>query len=464
MAPNYALISCKRYPKLVGSFTPPPDKSITIRALILSSLSSGESLIRSPLISEGGLFVIKALEKLGATFLTDETMRVGSETIFRIRGISVRAKDNREKPSSSNSDVKELYLGGSATALRLLAGALCGLNGIFLLTGDKTLLNRPMERLTKPLVQMGASITFLKREGYAPLLITGSKLSGIDYTLEVPSAQVKSAVLLAGLFAEGKTSVTELLPARDHTERMLPLFNVYLEKEERQGRRTITLLGKQSLQSASFSVPGDFSSAFLPIALALILPDSFIRCEGVGLNKTRLGALRVLQSISANITVEVTGKYGNEEVGVISAKTSSLKAFEIDESEVGTMIDELPLLALIATQAEGESRIRGLSELKVKESDRAFGVFEILRAFGADVLLSDKELRIKGPKKLKPSGVKVPKDHRMAILAFACAVIAGGDSRIGGFSSAETFWPSFHQTFSDNLIQGVSILLSGEAR
>jgi len=439
-------------PSIEGSIIPPPDKSITIRALILASLAEGVSRVENPLLSGTTNALLKSLRTIGVEI--KETRLSNGKSAFSVIGGAEVLRTSKRSLGRPEALLK-LNLDGSATAFRLLLGTLAGTRGRFLLAGDETLTARPMNRVVSPLREMGARVSYRGIEGYPPILVEGTALSGITYELPIPSAQVKSAILLAGLNASGVTTVIESIATRDHTERMLPLVGAKLTISQGQGKRVISVETLGTRKAFQIRVPGDFSSAFLPITLSLLLEDSKLTCEGVGLNPTRLGAISVLKSAGAQISIDVEGKLGTEEVGKIFSKTSQLSAFSIAESETPSMIDELPLLALVATQAKGVSRISGLKELKVKESDRARGTISILEAFGAKLEIQDEDLVIEGPQKLSPAKVVPPKDHRMAMLALACAIVAGGHSEILGFSSVEASWPGLLEDVLKGGLKGV---------
>ncbi len=450
------IIHCEGSRTICGTLTPPPDKSITIRGMILSALADGVSTIENPLEADTTEPLLSSLELLGAVVKAESFNPQGEKVrVLKMAGIPGKGVSHFTGMRDAGNPV-ELNLGASATALRLLTGGLAGRFGTCILTGDETLKARSMERVVEPLREMGARISYLVNDGYAPLLIEGTQLKGVRHELQVPSAQVKSAILIAGAFAEGITEVRERFSSRDHTERMLPRFGVNLRVTEGSGRRVITVDGG-GLKPANIRVPGDFSSAFLPIILSLLLPGGKLRCVEVCLNPTRLGALRVLMESGAAVEVNVADNVCNEPVGEVVSEYSEIRPFNIEARETATMIDELPLLALCATQAEGISRMGGVGELRMKESDRAFHTVRILQAFGAQVRSEDAELIIKGNTQLHPAEVEVPKDHRMAMLAFACAVLAGGESRVQGFASVDASWRGMTQALAKGLLIGVRL-------
>lgn len=418
-------VSCTQPVELNGEITPPADKSITIRALILGGLAEGSTVVKNPLNALDTRSALLAMQLLGA-------------------GIYEREYDWTIIGGELHSPPGALDLGNSGTALRLLTGALAAREGVdAVLTGDASLRSRPLGRVVDPLREMGADIDYLENEGRAPVRVRGKRLSGFRYELPVPSAQVKGALLLAGLGAEGTVEVIERTASRDHTERMLPAFSVPLEIDEGDGRRVLKLPGEAKLQCAEVVVPGDISAAFIWIVLGLLLSGEELSIRGVGLNPTRLGALRVLDSAGARIVVQQEGSHGLEPFGVVTVLPSQLRGFRIDADEIPSLIDEIPLLALAATQAEGESVIEGAGELKVKESDRLRTTAETLTAFGAQVELVENGMRVSGPQRLRPAAVDCAGDHRIVILALACAMLAGGQSEIAGFDCVDTSYPEF---------------------
>ena len=428
-------VSCARSVELNGEITPPGDKSITIRALILGALAKGDTVIKNPLNALDTRSALLGVQLLGA-------------------GIYERESEWTLIGGELQSPPGALDLGNSGTALRLLTGALAGREGIdAVLTGDASLRSRPLARIVDPLREMGADIDYLEREGYAPIRVRGKRLTGFRYELPVPSAQVKSALLLAGLGAEGNVEIIERTASRDHTERMLPAFGVRLEIDEGGGQRVLRLEGGAKPVCTEVIVPGDISAAFVWIVLGLLLSGEGLAIKGVGLNPTRLGALRVLVSAGARIVVQQEGSHGFEPFGVIMVHSSRLQGFRIDSDEIPLLIDEIPLLALAATQAEGDSVIEGAGELKVKESNRLRTTAETLAAFGAQVELTEDGIRVSGPRRLHPTSVECAGDHRIAMLALACAVLADGGSEIMGFSSTGISYPG--------LITDARKLLSG---
>jgi len=416
-------VSCAGTVELNGEISPPGDKSVTIRALILGALADGRSVIKNPLNARDTRSALLAVQLLGA-------------------GIYEREREWAIIGGDLHSPPGALDLGNSGTALRLLTGALAARPDVeAILTGDASLRSRPLGRIVDPLREMGADIDYLENEGRAPVRVRGKRLGGFRYELPVPSAQVKSALLLAGLGADDTAEIIERTPSRDHTERMLPTFSVPLDIDEGDGRRVLKLEGGARPKAGEVTVPGDISAAFVWIVLGLLLSGEGLTIKGVGLNPTRLGALRVLNAAGVRVIVQQEGSHGHEPFGVITVHRSRLQGFQISPDEIPSLIDEIPLLALAAAQAEGVSVIEGAAELKLKESDRLRTTAETLAAFGADIELMDDGLRILGPQRLHPAAVECAGDHRIAILALACAVLAGGESEIRGFSSTGISYP-----------------------
>ena len=321
-----------------------------------------------------------------------------------------------------------MNLGNSGTTLRLLPGILVGQEGRFELTGDESLRSRPVERIAAPLTQMGAAIE--TADGHAPLVVEGGRdLSGIRYELPVASAQVKSAVLLAGLYASGETTVVEPIPTRDHTEILLAAAGARVRRRSHQ----VTVAPAERLELGRVEVPGDFSSAAPFIVAATLLPGSELIVHDVGLNPTRTGLLDVLARMGARITVINRRRVGGEPVGDLEVQSAELVATKIEPAEVPRLIDELPLISLAAACARGETVIRGAGELRVKETDRIESVRTSLRALGARVSASDDVLRVRGvPTRPKGGGMSSGGDHRLAMLGAVAGLVSREGVRLEG--------------------------------
>ncbi|WP_347240473.1 3-phosphoshikimate 1-carboxyvinyltransferase [Thermus sp.] len=407
---------------LRGVLRVPGDKSVTHRGLMLLALAEGEGRLLYPLKAGDTLSTARVLRALGA-----EIVEEGPHFLVRGRGLRL------EEPK----DV--LDCGNAGTLIRLLLGLLAGQEGLFaVLTGDASLRRRPMGRVAEPLRAMGARVDGRERGEKAPLAVRGQALRGIRYALPVPSAQVKSALLLAGLFAEGMTEVEEPLPTRDHTERLFRHFGLPLEVEGRRVRTWRT----GPFPAKDLVVPGDFSSAAFFLVAALLTPGSEVVVEGVGLNPTRTGLLRVLRAMGADLEWQVLEGEAGEPVGWVRARYSPLKGVSVDPSLIPLMVDEVPILAAAAAWAEGETHIPGLSELRVKESDRLSAIARNLRALGVEVEEGQDWLRIRGGG-VRPGEVEPFHDHRIA-MAFAVAGLPVG-VRVWDPEWAEISYPGFFQ-------------------
>jgi 3-phosphoshikimate 1-carboxyvinyltransferase len=410
---------------LTGRIRVPGDKSITHRALILSALADGSSVVTGANLGADVRATAAALAALGASCHLDEAnYKVvvegsGWAGLGRAEGI--------------------LDAGNSGTTLRLLLGVCAATPGRHVLTGDDSLRSRPMLRVVEPLRRMGAVIEGRRGGDLAPLVVQGGALAGVAAELTVASAQAKSALLLAGLRARGVTSVTEPAPSRDHTERMLGAAGVAVE---RQGT-TVTVAGGQQPEHRSWPVPGDLSSAAFFIAGAVIVPGSDLEVEGVGLNPTRSGVLEVLRTMGADLEVHQDEVASGEPRGSVRARHSRLVGTEVGPAGIAAVIDELPVLAVVATQAEGRTVISGASELRVKESDRIATLASNLRALGADVEELRDGLIVSGPTSLRGGRVETKGDHRMALAMATAGLIASGEVEVDDRSCIATSFPEF---------------------
>jgi len=406
----------------------PGDKSISHRALILAALAHGRSRVTGMNLGRDVLATAMGLTQLGATI-----RRGDPEAQVEIEGWGAAGPGEPD-------DV--LDAGNSGTTLRCLLGVCAGATGAFAFTGDASLRRRPMGRIVAPLRAMGARIDGRAEGELPPLSVRGTSLTGVAHTLPVASAQVKTALLLAGLRAQGSTSVTEPRPSRDHTERMLVASGVPI------GRRslTATIAGGGRVSAGTRRVPGDLSSAAFILAAAILVPGSDVVLPEVGVNPTRAGILRVLAAMGADIEVEPAGEWGGEPVGALRARSSALRGVVVDETEVPALIDELPILAVVATQAAGRTLIRGAGELRVKESDRIATMAAGLSALGAEVEALPDGLSIEGPTPLRPAEVDSEGDHRVAMSLAVAGLIVDGPVTVRGWDCVDTSFPGFLAT------------------
>jgi len=415
--------------KLHAEFSVPGDKSMSHRAAILGGLSNGICTIRNFLPSEDCVNTLNAMQSLGASHVVLDELDGYGPINLRIHGQSMKL----------SAPPAPIDCGNSGTGMRLLAGLLAGQEFSSELFGDASLSSRPMGRITIPLTQMGATIeTRGEKPGCGPLFIHPAKLQPITYEMPVASAQVKSAVLLAGLFANGKTTVIQPAETRDHTERMLASFRVTTE----HAGKAISLDGGQIPQACDFTVPGDISSAAFWLVAAAALPGSRLLIKDVGLNPTRTAILKVLSRMGAHMTEIVHASEG-EPIGNIEIHGAPLTATTILEAEVPNLIDEIPVIAVAAALAQGRTIIRNARELRVKETDRITTVVNGLRAMGAEVEEFEDGMEIEGGKPLTGAIIDSCGDHRIA-MAFAIAgLFANGETIIKNTECVNTSYPGF---------------------
>lgn len=417
--------------RLVGEVTVPGDKSISHRAAIIGALAEGDTLITGFLEGADCLNTLSCLEAAGV-----EIMREGRGS-FRVRGLGI---GNWKEPE----DV--LDCGNSGTTMRLLAGALVAQRGLFVLTGDASLRQRPMGRIVSPLRLMGAEISGRRNGEFAPLVITGQpELGAISYRSPVASAQVKSALLLAGLHASGTTCVEEPFQSRDHTERMLAAFGAEIRKEGLK----VSVSGFPRLEGQRIDVPGDMSGAAFLLVAGAVLPGSEVAVRNVGLNPTRTGVIDVLRSMGACLEVTVREEIGGEPRGDVVVRGGELRAVSIPEDTIPRIIDEIPVLAVAAALAEGTSVFRGVEELKFKESNRLYTVVTELRRLGARADWGEGELRVEGPVRLKGARCYSHGDHRIAMSLAVAALAAKGSTVIEGAECISVSFPTFADTLAE---------------
>lgn len=415
----------RRAPTFHAEIKVPGDKSISHRSIMLAALANGSAQITGFLPSEDCLSTMKAFQQLGV-----QIERV-DETTLIVHG-------TRGKFTAPSGDID---CGNSGTTMRLLSGILAAQPFRSRLVGDASLSKRPMKRVMQPLAQMGARITAEGGDGRAPLVIEGGELSGIAYNSPVASAQVKSAVLLAGLFAKGTTSVTEPEQSRDHSERMLAWHVAH----PRRNGLTVSVLGGQSLESRDFDVPGDISSAAFWLVAAAAQPGARLMVRNVGLNPTRTGILAVLIRMGAHVNEMVESSEG-EPRGSVEVRGTRLKATTIGGKEIPNVIDELPILAVAAALAEGRTVIRDAKELRVKETDRIAAVAMNLRAFGVQVDEREDGMEIVGGCPLHGAEVQSFGDHRIAMSAAILGLFSEGQTIIHDTDCVATSYPGFYET------------------
>jgi 3-phosphoshikimate 1-carboxyvinyltransferase len=409
----------------------PGDKSLSHRALLLGAMAVGESRITGLLEGADVLATRAALSELGVA------IEPGPDGIWRVRGVGIAGL---AEPG------RQLDLGNSGTGARLLLGLLAGHAFTTFLTGDDSRRARPMARVITPLMQMGAQ--FVVRSGdRLPLAITGTtELLPIRYPLPVASAQVKSAILMAGLHAPGRTTVIEPQPSRDHTERLLRHLGAAVEVEELEGEaRAISVLGQPELAAAPILVPGDPSSAAFPLIAAALAEGSSVRLAGVGINPLRTGLLDCLQEMGAAIRIEPHQKAGGEPVADLVIEAGPLRGIDVPAERAPRMIDEYPILAVAAAGAAGSTRMTGLAELRVKESDRLRAIAEGLSACGVRVEAAADELTVHGCGGPPPGGahIEAHHDHRIAMSFLVLGGLARAPVTVGGAETIDTSFPGF---------------------
>jgi 3-phosphoshikimate 1-carboxyvinyltransferase len=413
---------------LRGSLRPPPDKSVSHRAALIAAMGEGETTIEGYLDAADTRSTLAAVRALGAEVEGVEANAI--EPRLRVRGVGLRAA------SPAAIDV-----GNAGTLLRLLPGWLAGQEtGSWKLDGDDSIRNRPVDRIAVPLIEMGADIDC--SEGiFPPLRIDAAPLRGIEYELPVASAQVKSCLLFAGLLAEGETRIVEPLPSRDHSERMLAAAGAEIER----GEGAVTVRPAARLEPGEIAVPADFSSAAFFVVTALLVPGSDVTLAGVGLNPTRTGLLSILERMGAEIEVEPGGERGGEPSGGLRIRSSQLRGTDVGGADVPLAIDELPLVALAACFAEGETTIRDAVELRRKESDRIDTVSEALRALGANVETSEDGMRIQGVGGLRGGTIDSHGDHRIAMLGAIAGLASHEGAAVTGMDAAAVSYPGFER-------------------
>jgi 3-phosphoshikimate 1-carboxyvinyltransferase len=413
--------------QLKGNISVPGDKSISHRSLILGSIAQGETRIYNFLNSLDCLQTFECMQSLGAE------IELGEDNFIKIKG---KGLYGLQEPKDM------LEVGNSGTTIRLLAGLLSGQNFYSVLNGDNSIRKRPMKRVVQPLRLMGADIWGREDGQLAPLSIKGSLLNPLQYTLPVASAQVKSALLLAGLYAAGETIIKEPLPTRDHTERMLSIMQADIMISHQE----IIIIGGKYLKGTEIFIPGDISSAAYFIAAASILKDSQIVISQVGVNPTRTGIIKILKRMGAKINILNYQLKSNEPQADLEIEYSELKGISIRPEEIPFLIDELPLIALVATQAQGKTIVSGAKELRVKESDRLKTIVSELKKMGANIQEKEDGFIVVGPSNLHGAVCESYHDHRIAMSLAISALLAEGKTVINNSECIDISFPGFENT------------------
>ncbi|MGE7673723.1 3-phosphoshikimate 1-carboxyvinyltransferase [Lysinibacillus sp. NPDC094403] len=412
-------------PSLQGTLTIPGDKSVSHRSVMFGAIATGKTTVDGFLLGEDCLSTIDCFRKLGVKINVE-----GTNVSIDSPGI-----EGWQEPT------EVLYTGNSGTTTRLMLGILAGSKVHSVMTGDASIGKRPMRRVIDPLRQMGAQITGRADGQYTPLAIQGTALQAIDYHMPVASAQVKSAVLLAGLRAEGTTIVREIEVSRDHTERMLRQFGAQVDEMD----GVISLKGGQTLTGTHVSVPGDISSAAFFLVAGAICEDSKITLENVGINPTRDGIIEVLHNMGASITVMPNEDSQSEPTATITIETSTLEGTTIEGDIIPRLIDEIPILALLATQANGKTIIKDAEELKVKETDRITAVVDELKKIGAHIEATEDGMIIEGPTPLRGASLQTYGDHRIGMMGAVAALITDGTVTLDDAECIAVSYPSFFE-------------------
>ena len=426
---------CRR---VEGSIQVPGDKSISHRALLVGAMGEGSMEIHGLSPAADVATSRAAIESLGVETL-DSNVSIESS------GSSSSPLDsqillNGAGVAAWRSPDRLIDVGNSGTTIRVLLGPLAGSSVSATVTGDASIQSRPMKRVVTPLREMGASISGRDDGGHAPLEVAGRKLVGVSHTLPVASAQVKSALLLAGLLAEGETSVEEPADSRDHTERLLKYLGVPIASS---GKRLI--VKSTNIQNAKVTVPGDLSSAAFFLVAAALLPGSDVEITGVGVNPARTGVLEILRNFGARVDIADVVDESGEPRGTVRIRHGDRRPLDIAGRIVVAALDELPLIALLGTAADGETIVHDAAELRVKESDRIATIVDGLSRLGADITASPDGFIVRGPTQLRGAAVDSAGDHRIAMTLAVAALTAEGQTAISGWDSVAVSYPGFEQ-------------------
>lgn len=416
-----------------GTIEVPGDKSISHRALLIGAIAEGVTTIEGCLIADDVLSTAKCLRAMGVRIdgLSEEVLSGGVSSTISVHGVG---------GANFNAPTDVLDAGNSGTTMRLLLGLLAAHEFEATMDGDESLRRRPMDRVAKPLAEMGAHVVGQGAKCYPPVSIRGGRLHSIEYAMPIASAQVKSAILLAGLFAEGVTSVIQPAVSRDHTERMLKAFGADVSVDGLK----VSIIGGAKLHAQHVKVPGDFSSAAFFMALAAAIPDAQLTIKSVGLNPTRTGFVEALIRMGADVHIENQRTVSGEPVGDVTVTgVERLHSINIGGDIIPTMIDELPLLAVLCSIADGGSLIRDAQELRVKESDRIAAMASELSKMGADITELPDGWRIVGVRRLRGARVESYGDHRVAMSLAVAGMLADGETEIEGVECVSVSFPQF---------------------
>lgn len=418
-------------PSLKGTIRIPGDKSVSHRSIMFGAIAEGTTTVEGFLQSDDCLSTIDCFQKLGVKISIE-----GEKVTIKSDGIM-----NWKEPDEI------LYTGNSGTTTRLMLGILAGSSVSSVLIGDESIQKRPMRRVTDPLKQMSAKLIGRENGQFTPIAVEGTKLQAISYKMPVASAQVKSAILLAALNAEGETIVEESETSRDHTEKMLKHFGATIAVED----KTIRLQGGQKLTGTHVVVPGDISSAAFFLVAGAIVPNSKLTLTNVGLNPTRTGIMDVLQGMGASYSVNDSSNSSHEEMGTIEIESSYLVGTEIGGELIPRLIDEIPIIALLATQANGKTVIKNAEELKVKETNRIDAVVNELKKLGADITATEDGMIIEGPTKLHGGNLLTYGDHRIGMMAAVASLITSEPVTIDNPGCIAVSYPTFFEDISSVL-------------
>ena len=418
-------------PSLEGTIRIPGDKSVSHRSIMFGAIAEGITSVEGFLQSDDCLSTIDCFQKLGVNISIE-----GEKVTIKSDGIM-----NWKEPDEI------LYTGNSGTTTRLMLGILAGSSVSSVLIGDESIQKRPMRRVTDPLKQMRAKLIGRENGQYTPIAIEGTKLQAIHYKMPVASAQVKSAILLAALNADGETIVEEIETSRDHTEKMLKHFGATIAVEDKM----IHLQGGQKLIGTHVVVPGDISSAAFFLVAGAIVPNSKLTLTNVGLNETRTGIMDVLEAMGASYTVNNSENDSHEEMGTIEIESSPLVGTEIGGELIPRLIDEIPIIALLATQAKGKTVIKNAEELKVKETNRIDAVVNELKKLGANITATDDGMIIEGPTTLHGGDLLTYGDHRIGMMAAVASLITTEPVTIDNAGCIAVSYPTFFEHISSVL-------------